>query len=258
MKGKPRCTLQVHPDDAVAARPRRRGAGVGHVAASDRSTAPVEVTDAIRPGVVSLPHGWGHDMPGTRLRVAAEHAGRELQRPVRRRRDRSAVGQRGAQRHPGRPSPPVPPEPDIPRSCRAFAAQGPKTSTQTGNGGRSVVVHIMFMLATGNSQGCPLSPHRVSFVGLAPGDCGMEHGQDGGHRNSFDHEIDDACLGSEPCTCVTVPQSAMYASLAPAPGQRHRCSLARRRAGRMSVSIHARSGRDKGVPHVDRIRAHAR
>jgi anaerobic selenocysteine-containing dehydrogenase len=37
--------------------------------------APVEVTDAIRPGVVSLPHGWGHGLPGTRMAVAAEHAG---------------------------------------------------------------------------------------------------------------------------------------------------------------------------------------
>ena len=31
---------------------------------------PVEVTDAIRPGVVSMPHGWGHDKPGTRMAVA--------------------------------------------------------------------------------------------------------------------------------------------------------------------------------------------
>ena len=36
---------------------------------------PVEVTDAIAPGTVSIPHGWGHDLPGSRLRVAAEHAG---------------------------------------------------------------------------------------------------------------------------------------------------------------------------------------
>ena len=35
----------------------------------------VEVTDAIMPGVVSLPHGWGHDDPDAQLRVAAEHAG---------------------------------------------------------------------------------------------------------------------------------------------------------------------------------------
>jgi anaerobic selenocysteine-containing dehydrogenase len=37
--------------------------------------AAVEVTDSIRPGVVSLPHGWGHGQPGTRMRVAAERAG---------------------------------------------------------------------------------------------------------------------------------------------------------------------------------------
>ena len=35
----------------------------------------VEVTDAIRPGVVSIPHGWGHDLDGARLGVAARHAG---------------------------------------------------------------------------------------------------------------------------------------------------------------------------------------
>jgi hypothetical protein len=33
------------------------------------------VTDAIMRGVVSLPHGWGHDAPGTEMRIAAEHAG---------------------------------------------------------------------------------------------------------------------------------------------------------------------------------------
>ena len=33
------------------------------------------MTDAVMPGVVSLPHGWGHDAPGAELRVASEHAG---------------------------------------------------------------------------------------------------------------------------------------------------------------------------------------
>lgn len=50
---------------------------------SDGSFAPVgwheafalEATDAIRPGVVSIPHGWGQGAPGARLGVAAEHAG---------------------------------------------------------------------------------------------------------------------------------------------------------------------------------------
>ena len=36
---------------------------------------PVEVTDTIMPGVVSLPHGWGHDRPGARLGVAGRYAG---------------------------------------------------------------------------------------------------------------------------------------------------------------------------------------
>ena len=35
----------------------------------------MEVTDAVMPGVLSIPHGWGHDHPGMRLRVASEHAG---------------------------------------------------------------------------------------------------------------------------------------------------------------------------------------
>jgi anaerobic selenocysteine-containing dehydrogenase len=36
---------------------------------------PVEVTDAIMPGVVSIPHGWGHDAPGAQLQVAAARPG---------------------------------------------------------------------------------------------------------------------------------------------------------------------------------------
>jgi len=74
VKGKPRCTLQVHPDDAaeiglVDGGYARVTSRVGSV------DAPVEVTDSIRPGVVSLPHGWGHGVEGTRLRVAGERAG---------------------------------------------------------------------------------------------------------------------------------------------------------------------------------------
>ncbi|MCZ0990004.1 hypothetical protein O1M54_38350 [Streptomyces diastatochromogenes] len=37
--------------------------------------APAEVTDGVRPGVVSLPHGWGHDRPGTRMSHAVREPG---------------------------------------------------------------------------------------------------------------------------------------------------------------------------------------
>jgi anaerobic selenocysteine-containing dehydrogenase len=74
MKGKDRCTLLIHPDDAA------------HFGVADddivtvKSEAgeikvPVEITDAIKPGVVSMPHGWGHGKPGTRMSVANSSPG---------------------------------------------------------------------------------------------------------------------------------------------------------------------------------------
>ena len=74
VKGKDRCTLLVHPDDAG-----RLGLADGGRAlvrsAAGQIEAPVELTDEIMPGVVSLPHGWGHDEEGVRLGVASAHAG---------------------------------------------------------------------------------------------------------------------------------------------------------------------------------------
>jgi len=74
VKGNPRCTMHVHRADA-----RRLGlADGGRARVVSRTGAievPVEVTDAIMPGVVSIPHGWGHDEPDARLRIAAAHAG---------------------------------------------------------------------------------------------------------------------------------------------------------------------------------------
>ncbi|MZE73476.1 molybdopterin-dependent oxidoreductase [Streptomyces sp. SID5789] len=72
--GSNRCTLHVHPDDAgrlgvSGAQPVRVQGPGGEV------TVPAEVTDTVRPGVVSLPHGWGHDRPGTRQAHAATEPG---------------------------------------------------------------------------------------------------------------------------------------------------------------------------------------
>jgi anaerobic selenocysteine-containing dehydrogenase len=74
VKGKERCTLLVHPSDAG----RLRLSNGGRAKVSSRVgtvIAPVEVSDEVMPGVVSLPHGWGHDVEGVRMSVARRHAG---------------------------------------------------------------------------------------------------------------------------------------------------------------------------------------
>lgn len=74
VKGKERCTLLIHPDDAKA---RELEDGALVTVASDVGAVDVaiETTDDMRRGVVSLPHGWGHDREGIRLRVAQERPG---------------------------------------------------------------------------------------------------------------------------------------------------------------------------------------
>lgn len=74
MTGKDRCTLLIHPGDAGS-----RGLEDGKLARITSQAGslqvPVEISDEMMPGVVCLPHGWGHDKPGIQLGVAAAHAG---------------------------------------------------------------------------------------------------------------------------------------------------------------------------------------
>ncbi len=74
VKGRPLCTIVVNTADAdrlslVPGGQARVSSRVGEVELT------VEVTDDIAPGVVSIPHGWGHDLPGMELSVARSHAG---------------------------------------------------------------------------------------------------------------------------------------------------------------------------------------
>jgi anaerobic selenocysteine-containing dehydrogenase len=74
VKGKDRCTMHIHPDDAdrlglVDGKPARVRSRTGEL------EVPVEVTDAVMPGVVSIPHGWGHGEERASLTVAGRHAG---------------------------------------------------------------------------------------------------------------------------------------------------------------------------------------
>jgi anaerobic selenocysteine-containing dehydrogenase len=74
VSGPERCTAWVHPDDAA-----RLGLADGEpVRVSSRAGAvdvPVAITEDVMPGVVSIPHGWGHGGRGVQLQVAGDHAG---------------------------------------------------------------------------------------------------------------------------------------------------------------------------------------
>jgi anaerobic selenocysteine-containing dehydrogenase len=77
-KGPDRSVALLHPADAL-----RHGVQDGQRATltgarGHRVQVQVSVSDEVMPGVVCLPHGWGHDQEGTRLRVAAERPGANL------------------------------------------------------------------------------------------------------------------------------------------------------------------------------------
>jgi anaerobic selenocysteine-containing dehydrogenase len=77
VKGPQRCTLLMNPTDAA-----ERFIAVGQqVQVSSRTGTleiPVEISEDIMPGVVSIPHGWGHNRPGIQMAVAAQHAGASI------------------------------------------------------------------------------------------------------------------------------------------------------------------------------------
>ncbi|HUG31465.1 MAG TPA: molybdopterin-dependent oxidoreductase [Acidimicrobiia bacterium] len=74
VRGRERCTLQINPADAIrlGVSPDGRAKVTSSVGTL---VAPVEVTDEIMAGVVSLPHGWGHDVDGATLSVASKRPG---------------------------------------------------------------------------------------------------------------------------------------------------------------------------------------
>ena len=74
MKGKERCTLQINPDDASRLGVSD-GARVAVASATGRVELPAEVTADISRGVVSIPYGWGHGLPGSQIAVASARPG---------------------------------------------------------------------------------------------------------------------------------------------------------------------------------------
>ena len=74
VRGRNRCTVQMHPDDA-STRGLQDGDEVRITSRTGNVIAPLEVTDQVMRGVVSLPHGWGHRRAGTQLDVANRNPG---------------------------------------------------------------------------------------------------------------------------------------------------------------------------------------
>jgi anaerobic selenocysteine-containing dehydrogenase len=77
VKGKPQCTLLIHPTDA-AHRNLASGQNVQVRSRVGSIVLPIKVSDEMMPGVVSIPHGWGHDRSGIQLDVAQQHAGESI------------------------------------------------------------------------------------------------------------------------------------------------------------------------------------
>lgn len=74
VKGRPRCLALMNPQDAEK-RMLEEGDLVIVNSRVGQINIPVTISDEMMPGVISIPHGWGHQMEGIRLNVASEHAG---------------------------------------------------------------------------------------------------------------------------------------------------------------------------------------
>jgi anaerobic selenocysteine-containing dehydrogenase len=77
VRGKDRCTLLIHPDDA-AAHGLSDGDSVAVRSRTGRIVLPLALSEEMMPGVVSIPHGWGHDREGVLLQTAVQHPGTSI------------------------------------------------------------------------------------------------------------------------------------------------------------------------------------
>ena len=77
VKGKPRCTLLIHPADA-ADRGMEQGQTVRVRSETGSIEIACEISDEIMRGVVSIPHGWGHNRKGSQLTIAEQHPGQSI------------------------------------------------------------------------------------------------------------------------------------------------------------------------------------
>lgn len=74
VKGARRCTAQLHPEDAMRFN-IQDGQFINVLSRVGKVKIEAEVTEKIMPGVISIPHGWGHNKKGAQLQIAEQHAG---------------------------------------------------------------------------------------------------------------------------------------------------------------------------------------
>ena len=77
VKGKPQCTMLMHPEDA-AERALEQGQRAVVKSRTGSIEIPIEISDEMMQGVVCIPHGWGHDRQGIQLEVAQQNAGASI------------------------------------------------------------------------------------------------------------------------------------------------------------------------------------
>jgi len=77
VRGKSQCTILMNPSDA-AHRQLEKGQIVSVRSRVGSVDVPIEISEEMMPGVVSMPHGWGHDRLGVELEVARQHAGESI------------------------------------------------------------------------------------------------------------------------------------------------------------------------------------
>lgn len=75
VKGKNPCVLLMHPSDASSHGITEQNRTANLKSRAGSIEVEVSISDEVMPGVVSLPHGWGHDRPGVQLKTAGVHPG---------------------------------------------------------------------------------------------------------------------------------------------------------------------------------------
>ncbi|HHL32015.1 MAG TPA: molybdopterin oxidoreductase family protein, partial [Oceanospirillales bacterium] len=74
VKGKPRCLAIINQVDAQKHQ-LQEGDSIKVISQTSELVIAVTITENIKAGIISIPHGWGHNQPDTKLAIANKHPG---------------------------------------------------------------------------------------------------------------------------------------------------------------------------------------